>query len=158
MDGGKVAYDLVEVMACPRRLHRRRGPAHSQRDAPATRQGQGGMRTAGRRRQIRLARDNPLMGELHRQWLEKPNSQVAHQMLHTHYGHRRRIDASGDDHLPSEGLAAEVKVCVGSTCFRKGSRHLLQRFAREMAERDLETEVERRVASCSLLVRVPWWQ
>ena len=147
IDEGKVDYDIVEVMTCPGGCAGGGGQP-TPNETPQRLARAAGLRTADTRQQIRLARDNPLMGELYRKWLDKPNSPIAHEALHTHYGHRRRIEAAGDGHVTPEGAAVEIKVCVGSNCFRKGSRHLLRRFAREMEERGLENLVDLKAAFC----------
>lgn len=148
MDKGVVAYDIVEVMACPGGCAGGGGqptPNETEQRLARTR----GLRNADKRQQIRLAQENPLMGELYRRWLEKPNSHVAHATLHTHYGHRRRIGGNGHDDFPkAASTTTEVKVCVGSNCFHKGSRHLLRRFAEEIETHGLEEQVDLRAVFC----------
>jgi iron only hydrogenase large subunit-like protein len=34
---------------------------------------------------IRRSHENPQIAELYKRWLEKPNSHLAHEKLHTHY-------------------------------------------------------------------------
>ena len=148
MDKGVVAYDIVEVMACPGGCAGGGGqptPNGTEQRVARTR----GLRNADKRQQIRLAQENPLMGELYRRWLEKPNSHIAHTVLHTGYGHRRRIGGNGQDDFPkTEGAATEVKVCVGSNCFHKGSRYILRRFADEIEAHGLEDKVDLRAVFC----------
>lgn len=148
MDKGVVAYDIVEVMSCPGGCAGGGGqptPNETEQRVARTK----GLRNADKRQQIRLAQENPLMGELYRRWLGKPNSHEAHAALHTTYGHRRRIGGNGHADFPKAASATtEVNVCVGSNCFHKGSRHLLRRFAEEIEARSLEEKVDLRAVFC----------
>jgi len=148
MDKGAVAYDIVEVMSCPGGCAGGGGqptPNETEQRLARTK----GLRNADKRQQIRLAQENPLMGELYRRWLDKPNSHMAHAALHTTYGHRRRIGGNGHEDFPKPEFAStEVKVCVGSNCYNKGSRHLLKRFAEEISSRGLSEVVDLRAVFC----------
>lgn len=147
MDEGRVAFDIVEVMSCTGGCVGGGGqPTPNQTEERMARAK--GLRTADRRQQIRLASENPLMGEIYRRWLEKPNSHVAHEALHTHYVHRRRLEASEETWKPSNGAPLEVEVCLGTNCFKNGARHVLRRFADEMEDRGVEHLVDLRAAFC----------
>jgi NADH-quinone oxidoreductase subunit G len=151
MDRGEVSYDIVEVMACPGGCAGGGGqpiPNETRTRALRTR----GLHSADRRQQIRVARDNPLVGEVYRKWLGTPNSPAAHEALHTHYSPRRRIVGeevavtATPTAAPSEPL--EVSVCVGTNCYLKGSREVLQRLAEEIRSRNLGERVQLRAAFC----------
>ncbi|MCD8478928.1 MAG: iron hydrogenase small subunit [Candidatus Cloacimonetes bacterium] len=81
------------------------------------------------------AQDNPFIGELYEALLEKPNSHKAHQLLHTAYKHRKRID---DDELTlssGEGTdRCKIRVCVGTSCYLRGSQDILAKTLQMVEE------------------------
>lgn len=145
MDAGKVAYDIVEVMACPGGCAGGGGQPlpneTAQRKARAH-----GLRVADRRQQLRLAQDNVLVKELYRQWLGEPNSETAHHALHTSYGHRRRIVT--EDAAATDAPTLQVKVCVGTSCYLKGARDVLRRLSEEIEQLGVEATVDLHGAFC----------
>jgi len=145
MDEGKVAYDIVEVMACPGGCAGGGGQPlpneTAQRKARAR-----GLRAADKRQQIRFAQDNVLVKELYGQWLGEPNSHAAHQALHTGYGHRRRIAVEGEHTHGAPSL--QVKVCVGTSCYLRGARDVLRRLSEEIEKQGLEATVDLAGAFC----------
>ena len=145
MDRGDVAFDIVEVMACPGGCVGGGGQPIPNTTVERVARRQGVM-TADVRQQIRLAQDNPLIGETYRRWLEKPNSHISHETLHTTYGNRRRIQAEAVE--PADERRAEIKVCVGTNCYIKGSRELLRRLNSEIEERGLDSAIDLRAAFC----------
>ena len=132
MDRGEVAYDIVEVMACPGGCAGGGGQPLPNDARPSARRVRKGLHTADRRQQIRLAQDNVLIKELYREWLERPNSEVAHHVLHTTYGHRRRITEVETTPDAKAAPAVCVKVCVGTSCYLRGARDVLRRFSEEV--------------------------
>ncbi len=152
MDHGEPNYDIVEVMACPGGCAGGGGQPvpneTAQRQARAL-----SLFGVDQQQDLRLAQDNPSIKELYQNWLGKPNSQIAHGALHTHYGHRRRIseevaESSAGEAATQEGLAACVKVCVGTSCYLHGARGVLRRFSEEIEELGLEEKVELGAAFC----------
>lgn len=81
------------------------------------------------------AQDNPFINELYDALLDKPNSQKAHELLHTAYKHRKRID---DDELSLSGAGSEsrckVRVCVGTSCYLRGSQDILAKTLKLVEE------------------------
>jgi len=143
MDRGEVAYDIVEVMACPGGCAGGGGqplPNETPQRAARAR----GLHTADTRQQIRLAQDNMLIQDLYREWLGKPNSETAHRVLHTSYGHRRRIVTEEAPAAP----AVQIKVCVGTSCYLHGARDVLRRFSEEIDAQGLDAQIELHGAFC----------
>lgn len=156
MDEGKIAFDIVEVMACPGGCAGGGGQPLPN-ETPQRLARIKGLHTADRRQQIRVAQDNPTITEIYRTWLGAPGSQVAHEALHTHYGPRRRIAGASMEVLApvaptvkGEAYVApvDVSVCVGTNCYLKGSREILQRFTEEIQNRNLGSRVNLRAAFC----------
>lgn len=151
VDRGEVSYDIVEVMACPGGCAGGGGqpiPNETRQRADRTK----GLRNADRRQQIRVAQDNPLVAEVYRKWLGSPNSSVVHEVLHTRYHPRRRIAGAEvgvtPRKAPSPTDPLEVSVCVGTNCYLKGSREVLQRLAQEVQARQLGESINLRAAFC----------
>ncbi|MHB1415442.1 MAG: NADH-dependent [FeFe] hydrogenase, group A6 [Chloroflexota bacterium] len=124
LDRGEAAYDMVEVMACPGGCAGGGGQPLPN-DTRARQARANGLQTADKRQQIRRAQDNPLVQQIYRRWLGKPNSHQAHESLHTAYGSRRRIQGEEID-LGTTQPAVDVSVCVGTSCYARGSCQVLQ--------------------------------
>ncbi|HCX60333.1 MAG TPA: ferredoxin, partial [Candidatus Cloacimonas sp.] len=131
---GEAEYDIVEVMACPggctggagqpivmdriKRKKRTTSLYHADKTMPMHR-----------------AQDNPFIGELYETLLDTPNSHKAHELLHTAYKHRKRID---DDELSFSGAGSEdrckIRVCVGTSCYLRGSQDILAKTLQMVEE------------------------
>lgn len=122
---GEAEYDIVEVMACPGGCIGGAGQpiatSHKQRKTRTAT-----LYHADKTMPMHRAQDNPFIHELYDVLLEKPNSHIAHDLLHTAYRHRKRID---DDELSfSTGDAKDrckIRVCVGTSCYLRGSQDIL---------------------------------
>jgi NADH-quinone oxidoreductase subunit G len=145
MDRGDVTYDIVEVMACPGGCIGGAGqplPNETVQRQQRTR----GLRAADVQQQIRLAKDNPLITGIYENWLGKPNSEIAHHALHTGYGHRRRV--LGEAEAAEVKPVPKIKVCVGTSCYVRGSRDILRRFSEELEARGMGDQVELSAVFC----------
>lgn len=151
MDRGEVSFDIVEVMACPGGCAGGGGQPFPN-ETPQRLQRAKGLKSADVHQQIRVAQDNPILVEAYRRWLKKPNSKVAHEALHTHYGERRRIFSEELEVIPQSTEApvepAEVSVCVGTNCYLRGSSDVLQQFTNEILVRGLGKRINLRAAFC----------
>ncbi len=122
---GEVDYDIIEVMACPGGCAGGAGQpiVHTQKQRQKR---TSSLYHADRSMPMHRAQDNPFIHELYETLLGEPNSEKAHELLHTAYRHRRRID---DDELSiSVGDAEDrckVRVCVGTSCYLRGSQDIL---------------------------------
>lgn len=84
---GAVHYDAIEVMACPGGCINGGGqPLHKKfPHADAVRLRKEGLRTIDTSKQIRISSENEQIKKLYEEYLEKPNSEKAHHILHTTY-------------------------------------------------------------------------
>ena len=92
--------------------------------------------------QLHKPQDNPYIHELYKNNLGEVGGEKAHDLLHTHYHARRRItegNISLGDHTNKK---IEIKVCIGTNCFVKGSQDILKKVMSYVSEHDLEKEVE----------------
>ena len=79
---GQVCYDFVEVMACPGGCAGGGGqPIHDNQELAASRGNI--LWSLDAASAIRFSHENPDIQELYRDYLEKPQSERAHHLLHT---------------------------------------------------------------------------
>jgi NADH-quinone oxidoreductase subunit G len=131
---GEAEYDIVEVMACPGGCTGGAGQPiitdHNKRKKRTT-----SLYHADKTMPMHRAQDNPFISELYDSLLEEPNSHKAHELLHTAYKHRKRID---DDELSFSGAGSEdrckVRVCVGTSCYLRGSQDILAKTLQMVEE------------------------
>ena len=80
-------------------------------------------------RQVHKAQDNIFVNKVLDDWFGGAGSHTSHHNLHTQYTPRRRI--SGKPMAISdavEGSTVDVSVCVGTSCYLKGSYDVLNKF------------------------------
>lgn len=149
LSGARVAH-LVEVMACPggciggagqpidpegsRRVHRARG-----------------LREAGGAKDLSVTGDNPFVARFYAEVLEGPvGGPAARRLLHTRHSSKKRIR---DVQVPLvRGTGHEkvaVKVCVGTSCFLKGSQALLSELLGRAEAEGLAEFVDVSATFCS---------
>lgn len=133
LKAGEKQYDLIEVMACPGGCVGGGGQPLPNDAAHRAARGEGLYRL-DREHELRRADENPLVEQLYQKHLGTPGSKEAEELLHTHYSPRRRI--SGEEVAVAPGGAAvktRIRVCVGTSCYLKGSYDVLQAFHRAIA-------------------------
>lgn len=140
---GKRYYDFIEVMNCPGGCIGGGGMPLGYPDYLAVlRKRAEGLYHADRLSPVRKAQDNPAIKFLYEQWLKHPGSETAEEHLHTLYRSRRRI--SDEVIRIQEAKSAQkvdVAVCVGTSCYLKGSYNLLQGLLKLIKEHKLEDKV-----------------
>ena len=84
---GKAHYDAIEVMACPGGCINGGGqPIHKKfPHSEALRLRKEGLRNIDNSKQIRISSENESIKKLYEEYLGKPNSHKAHEILHTTY-------------------------------------------------------------------------
>ncbi len=143
---GEAEFDMVEIMACPGGCVGGGGqpyPNDMERRLKRTK-GLYGIDKAG---PVRKSQDNPTVTALYAEWLGKPNSHKTHRALHTTYGSRRRIKAKGIGAKESSGKV-DVAICIGTSCFTKGSYELLQTMMAEAEKAGIANRVNFRATFC----------
>ena len=79
---GKVSYDFVEIMACPGGCVGGGGqPIRDGQELAAERSKT--LRNLDSASVIRFSHENPFIKTVYEEYLEKPNSHIAHELLHT---------------------------------------------------------------------------
>ncbi|MCS6970025.1 MAG: [FeFe] hydrogenase, group A [Planctomycetota bacterium] len=145
---GRLAVDLVEVMACP-------GGCVGGAGQPVDHSGEQRLRraqalvAADRSEVMRMSAENPAVGRLYETCLERPGSHTAEEWLHTRYQPRRRL---GDlDLLFTQGERSGrllVLACLGTSCHLRGGPRLVQQLIEAVEARGLQQRVEVRATFC----------
>ena len=143
---GQCQYDLIEVMACPGGCIGGAGQPVARHAAAARTARAHGLYEADRTLQLRRSQDNHYVTELYETCLGDVGGHKAHELLHTHYQSRRRIEGQELDFSAVDVAAAQepqvtVEVCVGTNCYVKGSQNLLNQLIRNVDERGLGGQV-----------------
>ena len=79
----KAGYDFIEVMACPSGCIGGGGQPRST-DKQVLHKRQQAIYTLDVRNTLRRSHKNPMVQGLYQKWLREPNSQLAHELLHTY--------------------------------------------------------------------------
>ena len=83
MKAGTAEYDFIEVMACPSGCIGGGGQPRST-DKQVLHKRQQAIYTLDVRNTLRRSHKNPMVQGLYQKWLREPNSQLAHELLHTY--------------------------------------------------------------------------
>ncbi len=137
---GEVYYDLVEVMACPGGCIAGGGQPVSF-DPEFRQKRMQGIYNADKQLDLHKSQDNPYVKELYLSLLGEIGGHRAHELLHTYYHGRKRITDQVITIRNTHHPKIEVYVCVGTNCYLKGSRELLQQIAKYVVDNKLENIV-----------------
>jgi len=145
---GQCDYDFIEVMACPGGCIAGAGqPISHQGDAKALRTQ--GLYNADKMLQLHNSDENPYLHKCYQQHLGDIGGHKAHHLLHTAYKSRKRFD--DDSFLISEVAPkgrVEISVCVGTSCYLRGSQKLLEEIMKFTKDRQMEDQIEVRATFC----------
>lgn len=143
---GKAEYHLVEVMACPGGCVGGAGqpvPA----DARTREERAKGLYGLDNRMQLVRADENPMVRMLYEKWLGSPCSEVSHKHLHTHYRSRRRIEGADIRFADGQGKV-NIKICIGTSCYLKGSYDIFKAVDKKIKDNNLEDKVSLEATFC----------
>lgn len=145
---GSVQYHIVEVMACPGGCiggGGQPGPSDMKKRTDRAK----GLYSADKLLQLHTSDENPLIQKVYEEFLGEEGGHLAHSLLHTNYGSRRRIQGKEID-LTEEGAATklEVSVCVGTNCYLKGSYDILRDLSNRITHEGLEDKVDLKATFC----------
>ena len=147
---GKRATDIVEVMACPGGCIGGAGQPVSF-DPEIHRKRTEGLRDQDLSMQLRTTRDNPFVDRYYLEVLkDSPGGHRVHELLHTRYRSKKRIQDTLIPLVRGTGVSkVAVKVCVGTSCFIRGSQALLASLLRKVEEEGLAELVDVNATFCS---------
>jgi NADH-quinone oxidoreductase subunit G len=146
---GSRRADLVEVMACPGGCVG--GAGQPICGSPETRaERAAGIREADAARELRSTGDNPFVERFYAELVRgDPGGEKAHELLHTSYSSKKRI---ADSAIPlvrgGRAQKVEVKVCVGTSCFVRGSQSLLSALLERIKDEGLSEFVDLSATFC----------
>ncbi len=145
---GEEQIDVLEVMACPGGCVGGAGQPISQQRAQAVAKRTSALHREDKALQLHQSAQNPMVKDVYQRWLEKPGSDAAHALLHTHYGSRRRIAGSAMEMGYAPQAPVDVQVCVGTSCYLKGSMQVLKALTDQVSQAGLTDNVRLRGAFC----------
>lgn len=143
---GERDYDLIEVMACPGGCVGGAGQPLPNNIEKREKRAQG-LYNNDNRMQLVRAKENPMVKLMYEKWLEKPCSEKSHKYLHTSYRPKRRIEGS-DIKFSSEKGQMNIKVCIGTSCYLKGSYDIFKAVDKKIKENNLEDKVNLEATFC----------
>jgi NADH:ubiquinone oxidoreductase subunit E len=148
MRAGDAPYDLIEVMACP-------GGCINGSGNPApklTSDSEDRLDVLYRlddMASIKRSQDNPTIQAIYTNWLGEPDGSVSHHNLHTTYRRRSMRVQETVEELLQEHAVIDVGVCVGTSCYIKGSFHLLEGLSAELRRRGLSDRFRIKARFCT---------
>jgi NADH-quinone oxidoreductase subunit G len=147
---GKRKTDIVEVMACPGGCVGGAGQPIAQ-DAEIRTKRSAGIAEADGARELRSTRDNPFVERFYADVLGgEIGGHRAHELLHTSYRSKKRIR---DTQIPlvrgTETEKVSVKVCVGTSCFLRGSQAVLSDLLKEVETQGLSELIDVSATFCA---------
>jgi NADH-quinone oxidoreductase subunit G len=145
---GERTYDLIEVMACPGGCISGAGqPVSFDPKARALRAE--GLYNADKTLQLHASQDNPYLQKCYRETLGQIGGPTAHAWLHTKYHSRKRYEDAGFS-LSGNGTPQKLQVCVcvGTSCYVRGSQKLLETVLDYVKTAGLDDAVDVRATFC----------
>lgn len=134
---GEADFDLIEVMSCPGGCIAGGGqPVNFEPDFREKRAQ--ALYNVDKQLQLHKSQENPYIKELYQMNLGEVGGPKAHELLHTHYHGRKRIEDQQITIRNTEQPKIEVCVCVGTNCFLRGSQELLKNLMDYVTENKLE--------------------
>jgi iron-hydrogenase subunit alpha len=144
VESGALKADVIEVMACnygciggggqpfPNDTGMRKARAVALRDTVGI-------------NSVNTPLENFYLRELYQKHFEHPLSEKAHHILHTTYKPRRRVADTTIEILPlpiPESEKTTVKVCLGTSCYMKGSYKILAELLEDAKTEEWAKNVE----------------
>ncbi|MEI6566825.1 MAG: iron hydrogenase small subunit, partial [Verrucomicrobiota bacterium] len=140
--------DIIEVMACPGGCIGGAGQPVS-RNPDIRKLRTRGLYDVDKNMELHKSQENHFVTECYQRHLGEIGGRNAHRLLHTHYQNRRRI--AGESIELGDGDSAEklcVNVCTGTTCFLKGSQHILHELLDQVEQEHLQEKVSIHASFC----------
>jgi NADH-quinone oxidoreductase subunit G len=147
---GERKANLVEVMACPGGCVGGAGQPIELESADRKRRVEG-LAQADGERELRSTHDNPFIEAFYRERVGcEPGGREAHELLHTTFSSKKRIMEASIPLVKGSGLGkVPVKVCVGTSCFLRGSQAILACVLKKVEAEGLSDFVDVSATFCS---------
>lgn len=140
IESGQEKYDIIEVMACPGGCVNGAGQPFAPHTSKTKLRGDG-LYKQDKQMQLMNSKENPVIEKLYKDYLEKPGSHKAHDLLHTHYVSRKRLEMDLDFGVTPEKKTQDIKVCVGTCCYLNGSYDIFKKVQQTIAEKGLDANL-----------------
>lgn len=147
IEEGRAHYHLVEVMACPGGCVGGGGQP-TPNDMERRKVRAQGLYDIDEQKGLKFSDDNPWVKELYRDHLGEIGSSKAHKLLHTYYSPRRRISGEEVSLICADEAKTQIRVCVGTNCFLKGSYDVLAALREAIEEEGLEGQIDLGATFC----------
>ena len=144
---GEAQYDIVEVMSCPGGCIGGAGQPISQ-DISTRRERTKALYYSDKLLQLHKSQENPFVKDFYDKNLGEVNGHKAHELLHTCYHSRSRIKDETLELINGSDKKIKVNVCVGTSCYLKGSQDILHTLIRQVEEKNLQNQVEVQATFC----------
>ncbi len=146
---GEEDLDIIEVMACPQGCIG--GAGQPIIENSTTRESRSyGISEVDKNLPLHNPLENPYVLKLYDGKYEAPNCHKAHHDLHTHYHSRKRIQEDDISLIPGTSKTQlPVRVCVGTSCYLKGSQDLLGKLMHEIQEQGLGENIDLKATFCT---------
>jgi len=151
IQNGEAHYHIIEIMACPGGCIGGAGQPQSYKDSEEVKKSRSkGLYQSDVLLPLHKSHENPQIQELYNKWLKNPNSELAHEYLHTHYKNRRRISAENISisQIDSDQNQVDVSVCVGTCCYLKGSYDFMENMIKNIKDNNLQDKVNVKATFC----------
>ncbi len=145
---GKAEYDLVEIMACPGGCVGGAGqPVYF--DYTTVNHRKNAIYATDKMLQLHKSQDNPYINRLYKDWNSQEDSHsVIHNLLHTSYKKRKRIDIEQLTLLKQSDDSLDVHICFGTSCFIKGAQSIMKKMLNYINDNDLSDIVNVKAGFC----------
>lgn len=145
---GEKQYDFIEVMACPGGCISGAGQPVSFDPKVRVMRAEG-LYNTDKTLQLHASQDNPYVQKCYRETLGEVGGHNAHALLHTKYKNRKRYEHAGFS-VTDNGASqkCQVNVCVGTSCYVRGSQKLLEKLLEYVKTSGLDRSVEVRTSFC----------
>ncbi|HSW36613.1 MAG TPA: [FeFe] hydrogenase, group A, partial [Candidatus Limnocylindrales bacterium] len=149
MRAGDAPYDLIEVMACPGGCINGSGnPAPLLKSDKE--QHLDVLYRLDQESPIRTSQDNPAVQAIYTNWLGQPDSETSHHALHTTYKRRSmRIQDIKEEVVKQDMTVVNIEVCIGTSCYIRGSWKLLEGLAAELKRRGVAEHFRVKARFCT---------
>jgi len=147
---GEADFDLVEVMACSGGCVNGGGQPVSADRATVQKRAQG-LYDNDKMLQFHISSDNPYLQKI---YAESLDPEKAHDLLHTGFENRRRIQQEEFVLEEASGEKAMVlEICFGTSCFLRGAQDLYRDLMEYIRDNDLNDKTEFKASFCGKLCK-----
>ena len=138
---GKAQYDFIEVMACPGGCIGGAGqPVY--KDLSVRQNRTKILYENDKTLDLHKPQDNPYLQKMYSDYLGRPGSEKAHELLHTYHSNKKRLqEGPFTIYASKKEKKLSINVCFGTSCMLKGSQKLLKQILDYVETKDFKDNV-----------------